>query len=96
MWDRDAGGVPPPSEAEYNQPESVPAFQYQQPPAPLHPDYRQEWHINHRLSHLRSISVEQCFIMHASPCFHPSEYQLTFEEKSDNARPILAAGWCLG
>ncbi|CAL8464635.1 g4170 [Coccomyxa elongata] len=39
VWDRDAGGVPPPSEAEYNQPESVPAFQYQQPPAPLHPDY---------------------------------------------------------
>ncbi|BDA49485.1 probable ABSCISIC ACID-INSENSITIVE 5-like protein 2 [Coccomyxa sp. Obi] len=39
VWDRDAGGVPPPLEAGYNQPESVPAFQYQQPPAPLHPDY---------------------------------------------------------
>ncbi len=40
VWDRDAGGVPPPSEAGYNLPEAVPAFQ-PQAPAALHPDYRQ-------------------------------------------------------
>ncbi|EIE19095.1 hypothetical protein COCSUDRAFT_67968 [Coccomyxa subellipsoidea C-169] len=38
VWDRDAGGVPPPSEAGYNLPEEVPAFQ-PQAPAALHPDY---------------------------------------------------------
>lgn len=40
VWDRDAGGVPPPTEAAYNMPEAVPAFQ-QQPTVGLHPDYRQ-------------------------------------------------------
>lgn len=39
VWDRESGGMPVPTEAPYNSPESVPAFQHQHSVA-VRPDYR--------------------------------------------------------